>query len=468
MAQVLVWKETFDDAGATARWTFSPTPAGLPLAYVTNDPAYNYFVINDANTPELDGSGNFVRGHRAECSAPNNLPNPYTDGGPVNRSLHITARANSDGAVLGYVNLPDYGDEYSWSNQGFGADANPDQTAFLTQNINTTGRTCLRLVADFYLGGDRDRVRSYASILYSTDGGTTWREMEHPSRLPLRGVHAAGPGLAWMVGDGGLILHYSATQPPGCWVTPTPLPTPATTPPAGGTIQRQVAHCMDDTYVRVDTEELLYDRNFIRMGAREGGAVPYVDGFLFRNVRIPQGSRITAARLELEPWGYQSGVPIVVEIAGDLRGQSDDFNPANWPAHLRPRTISRVPWTIPATVTGRTTSPDIAAIVEEIVAQPDWRPGNNLAILVGATGASTQFVDWQAYDFRPANAAVLIVSYQQQATATPSATPSPTATRTPTMTASPTATRTATASPTGTPTSTPTVRWRIYLPLLLR
>ncbi len=174
-SQVLVWQETFDDPGATGRWSFGVTPTGLPLSYVTNDPGHNYFVINDANTPELDAGGNFLRGRRAECSPPNNLPNPYTNGGSPNRSLHITARASSDGAVLGYVNLPDYGDEYSWSNQGFGDNANTDQTAFLTQNINTTGRTCLRLVADFYLGGDRDRVRSYASLLYSTDGGATWK-----------------------------------------------------------------------------------------------------------------------------------------------------------------------------------------------------------------------------------------------------------------------------------------------------
>ncbi|MCX7763941.1 MAG: hypothetical protein N2253_03480, partial [Bacteroidia bacterium] len=77
-SQVLVWQETFDDPGATSRWSFGPTPAGLPLTYSNNDPGHNYFVINDANTPELDGSGNFIRGRRAECGPPNNLPNPYT------------------------------------------------------------------------------------------------------------------------------------------------------------------------------------------------------------------------------------------------------------------------------------------------------------------------------------------------------------------------------------------------------
>jgi PKD repeat protein len=181
--QVLVWQETFDGPSANDWVTEqvpgsknNPTPPAIPgLTYVTNQTGHNYFIINDANTPELNMSGAFVRGRRAECGPPNDLPNPFTSGGPVNRSLHITARASSDGAVLGYINFPDYGDEYSWSNQGFGEDGNTEQWAYYNQNISTVGKTCLRLTADFYLGGDRDRVRSYASILYSTDGGASWQ-----------------------------------------------------------------------------------------------------------------------------------------------------------------------------------------------------------------------------------------------------------------------------------------------------
>jgi len=59
------------------------------------------------------------------------------------------------------------------------------------------GKTCLRLTADFYLGGDRDRVRSYASILYSTDGGTTWKVL-------VPNVQATIPNLVW------LAYHYVA------------------------------------------------------------------------------------------------------------------------------------------------------------------------------------------------------------------------------------------------------------------
>jgi photosystem II stability/assembly factor-like uncharacterized protein len=292
-------------------------------------------------------------------------------------------------------------------------------------------------------------------ILYTTDGGTTWLTRQEPSRINLRGVHAAGPGLAWIVGDGGLILHYSVTEPPGCWATPTPIPLSTGVPPDVATIDRQIANCFDDAYVRVDTAELLYDTQFVRMGAREGGAVPYVAALLFRDVRIPQGATITSARVRLQPWGYQSGAPIVVQIGGDARGQSEDFNPLNWPPQSRPRTVARVPWTLTTNpVSGITESPAISPIIQEIVGLADWRPGHNLAIFMDATGSSQQFIDWSAFDFQPSLSAQLIVSYELLITPTPTRTASPTATST--LTPTPTATSTATATPVATPTATAT------------
>ena len=309
-------------------------------------------------------------------------------------------------------------------------------------------------------------VGDFGLILYTTDGGTTWARMEHPSRINLVAVHAAGPGLAWLVGEGGLILHYSAAEPPGCWATPTPQAPYSGPLPTSGAVERQVAHCMDDAYVRVDTETSFYDRDYVHMGAYDSGAIPYADGFLFRDVRIPRNSQIISATLQLLPWGYQSGMPVLVEIAGDLRGQSDDFNPANFPVHLRPTTGARSIWTLNATATGPTNSPDIGPVIQEIVGQSDWSAGNNLALLINAISTTLQYVDWQAYDYSPANAARLSVSYQAQPTATPTATgasteaSTPTATGTPTSTATPTPTApptsTASVTPTGTFTITPT------------
>lgn len=183
--QTVFWSEDFN--GATSNWTVenapgsktNPTPAGIAgLSYIPNQAGNNYFIINDANTPELNSGDNaFVRGRKWNCSAPNNLPNPYPGSGVQNKSLHITARASSDGAQLGTLESPDYGDEYSFTNTSTGADGNSDQYAFLKNNINTQGRCNMKLEADFFLGGDSNHSRSYATILYSIDGGSTWKIM---------------------------------------------------------------------------------------------------------------------------------------------------------------------------------------------------------------------------------------------------------------------------------------------------
>ncbi len=331
----------------------------------------------------------------------------------------------------------------------------------LVHGIDVGDGSDLYTAVDFLNTQEGWVVGSYGLVLHTTDGGTTWQEHRLPSRISLRAVDAVGPGQAWFAGDGGLIMEYNTTMPVGCWATPTPLPPYGGAPPAEGTVQRRVSHCMDDTYIRVDIEEiLLYDRDYVRMGARDGGAIPYVAGFLFRDVRIPKGAQVTAAHLRLQPYGYQSGIPINVTLAGEAHGQSGDFSSLNWWAHLRPRTVTRVPWTVGTTVTTLTDSPDISSIVEEITGLDDWLPGNNLVILIDVAAAGQQYLDWLAYDKSPAEAVELVVSYRMLETSTP--TPTSTPTSTPTKTPSPTPTATSTATVTQTPLP------GLYLPLIWR
>ena len=235
-----------------------------------------------------------------------------------------------------------------------------------------------------------------------------------------------------------------------CVTTPTPGAPFADNVPLAGTAQRQVAHCVDDAFVTLgQTNALDHDGAYLRMGGRPGTAVPYVqyiDGLLFRDVRVPQGARVVSATLRLETW-YQSGAPVLVEVAGQLSPQANDFSPANpWPQQ-RPKTALRTAWTLSVAMTGTVISPDLAGIVEEIVGQSGWKPGNNLVLLISPVLTGQQFMDWQAYDFSPANAARLTISYE-----------TPPATITPTPTATATASPTSTVTPTGTPTPAPTPR----------
>jgi hypothetical protein len=222
---------------------------------------------------------------------------------------------------------------------------------------------------------------------------------------------------------------------------------------------------MDDAYVRLDTGDFLFDADVVRMGARLNGAAPYAAGLLFRDVRIPRGAAISGAALQLE-WHYQDGTPVEVALVGDLQGNAGDFRANGWQPQLRRRTAARVPWTVTTSLAGSVTSPDISALIQEIVAQPEWQPGNDIAILIDPTAASRRYVDWRAFDLSPGQAARLSLSYT-----TTGPTNTPTATFTPTATPTRTPTITPTTTPTRTPTVTPTrpaTSRLVFLPLILR
>ncbi len=274
----------------------------------------------------------------------------------------------------------------------------------------------------------------------------------------------------------------TATSTSLCRATPTPHPTYGGTPPAAGFVQRQVAHCMDDAYQTIGSEVTLRsDTTSLRTGGRPGTSVPYVSylgGLLFRDVRVPAGSMITSARLKLWPWGQQSGAPVVLEIAGERSLRPDTFSQDDpWPA-VRRKTARRVAWTIPGVLptSPLAESPDLAAVVQELIDQPGWQAGNDLSLLLGP--ASTDHtINWAAYDYWAAHAPELVIQYAPRPADTPTYTPTPTETAT--ATSSPTATETATptatpsATPSGTPSATPTPTWtprpqlRTYLPVIL-
>ena len=197
-SQTAFWIEDFDDGGG-GRWTLenspgsltNPTPAGIAgITYGTNAAvAHDNFIINDQNTPELDADiavgiditqqGQLVRGHHYACAAPSDLPNPFINGaqpGP-NQSLHITAYPTCATLLYGgtaqsddwnCISDPDNGDVQTQT----------EQIAYLNQDIDATGLCNIVLTADFFLGGDSDGLKAHSTILYSTDGGATWKVVE--------------------------------------------------------------------------------------------------------------------------------------------------------------------------------------------------------------------------------------------------------------------------------------------------
>ncbi len=114
----------------------------------------------------------------------------------------------------------------------------------------------------------------------------------------------------------------------------------------------------------------------------------------FRNIDLPENSEIISARLKL----CMDTTSITQRIGGTLYaqavGDANDFNQPNLRISELPRTQASVPWNWELGQTWpRETyraSPDIHAIIQEIVNRQDWSAGNDLAILYTGDASNGQ------------------------------------------------------------------------------
>ena len=126
-------------------------------------------------------------------------------------------------------------------------------------------------------------------------------------------------------------------------------------------------------------------------------AQPRKTGLRFPNVQLQQGASIASAILTLVSSEALAGTMTSTAFSAQA---SDDA--AVWQASLgdfdgRPRVVGRVLWhSLPAWATGATyASPDLAALIQEIVSRPGWAAGHALALFWeddGSVGADEQRV----------------------------------------------------------------------------
>lgn len=209
-------------------------------------------------------------------------------------------------------------------------------------------------------------------------------------------------------------------------------------------------------------------------------------GLRFRDLPIPVGARIVSATLSLaadgpsRAWG-------VLTVRGEASANPPPYT--GTPLASRPLGSESVAWPASGWWYGGTwnASPNLAAVVQEVIHRPGWAPGNALGLLVlpGPAGSSGTLRLFSYETGGALYAARLAVCWVGPAvgtpiptattTPTPSSTPThtpsptPTWTATPTPSATPTPTVTVTAAPTATdtPAPTPAARARIYLPSVI-
>lgn len=132
-------------------------------------------------------------------------------------------------------------------------------------------------------------------------------------------------------------------------------------------------------------------------------------GLRFANVNLPADAPVVSAEVEFRVDEITSQ-PASLVFYGQAALDPPAFSNAPYDLTSRPKTTAAETWTgVPAwSVIGeRQFTPNLISILQEIVMQPGWVPGNSLVILVEGDGRRTAV----AYDGDPSRAPLLRVGY---------------------------------------------------------
>ena len=129
--------------------------------------------------------------------------------------------------------------------------------------------------------------------------------------------------------------------------------------------------------------------NVITFGNVSGSK--YSGAFRFRSIDIPRNAKIVFARIRMRPSVTDAVDPDVkLVIKGIKEGDTKPFTQASRPSQ-RSKTVNSIPWHIIKKweVHEWTQTPNLKLIIEEIVAQAEWKAGNALAITVEDNGSAS-------------------------------------------------------------------------------
>jgi hypothetical protein len=135
-------------------------------------------------------------------------------------------------------------------------------------------------------------------------------------------------------------------------------------------------------------------------------------GMRFR-LSIPRGARIVRAYVQFVTDTTDTGATALT-IEGEASDNAPTFGSSKNNIVNRLRTFHHVSWAPPAWTTVGAAgldqrTPDLSAIIQEIVDRPGWTSGNGLALIITGTGVR----HGMSFDRRAASAALLHVEYAQ-------------------------------------------------------
>ncbi len=119
-------------------------------------------------------------------------------------------------------------------------------------------------------------------------------------------------------------------------------------------------------------------------------------GVRFTGVNIPQGKTITSAYIQFQADESGSGA-VSLNIYGEDTDNSTAFTSTAYDVSNRTKTSASVAWSPPGWTAPNAgpnqQTPDLTAIIQEIIDRPGWNSGNTLAIIINGTGTRTAEVN---------------------------------------------------------------------------
>ena len=173
-------------------------------------------------------------------------------------------------------------------------------------------------------------------------------------------------------------------------------------------VQYQVKSSKDDAEQRTDSSSVNTSSSDLDMMDVSGGKKIAV-GLRFQDIQIKQGAKILSAEIKFTAKQSHSSTSDFW-VFGHATDDADNFQTGSGKdVTSRTKTSAKVPWSVPAWSTNQTyTTPDISAIVQEIVDRGGWTEGNDMAIILDGDGVRKGYT----VDGSAGKAAVLRITTQ--------------------------------------------------------
>ncbi|MFA6899692.1 MAG: PilC/PilY family type IV pilus protein [Desulfurivibrionaceae bacterium] len=152
--------------------------------------------------------------------------------------------------------------------------------------------------------------------------------------------------------------------------------------------------------------------NDLDLGRFDVGGQQSLIGLRFSNVQIPAGSTIVSAYIEFKALDTLGGA-MTIEIAGENVDSAAVFSATANDISNRSKTANVVNWAL-SDWTANTTyqSPDIKAVVQEIVNRTGWLNANEMAFIITGNSSNNKRTAY-SHDNTAANAPLLHIVYTQ-------------------------------------------------------